>query len=83
MECILAKPKNATFLFIVILWNTMRNDFMIIHLIFEEDKLIAVLPANRVSDTVYPQGLTYGGLFIKKQTKLISLLDVFSAVLSF
>jgi hypothetical protein len=68
-----------------------HRDFMEYHeerfhdysLIFEEDKLIAVLPANRVSDTVYPQGLTYGGLFIKKQTKLISLLDVFSAVLSF
>jgi hypothetical protein len=81
----ISKAKNATFLF--------HRDFMEYHeerfhdyslLIFEEDKLIAVLPANRVSDTVYShQGLTYGGLVYKKQTKLISLLDVFSAVLSF
>jgi hypothetical protein len=53
-------------------------------LIFEEDKLIAVLPANRVGDTVYShQGLTYGDLFIIKTETTISLLDVFSAVLSF
>jgi hypothetical protein len=53
-------------------------------LIFEEDKLITVLPANRVGETVYShQGLTYGGFVYNKQTKLVSLLDVFSAVLLF
>jgi hypothetical protein len=81
----ISKAKNATFLF--------HRDFMEYHeerfhdyslLIFEEDKLIAVLPANRVSDTVYShQGLTYGGFVYNKQAKLVSLLDVFSAVLSF
>jgi hypothetical protein len=63
MECIYKQSQKTTFLFIVILWNTMRNDFHDIITDFEEDKLIAVLPANRVSDTVYShQGLTYGGL---------------------
>jgi hypothetical protein len=81
----ISKAKNATFLF--------HRDFIGYHverfhdyslLVFEEDKLIAVLPANRVSDTIYShQGLTYGGLVYKKQTKLVSILDVFSAVLSF
>jgi hypothetical protein len=47
-------------------WGTI-SDYSL--LIFEEDKLIAVLPANRVSDTVYShQGLTYGGLvYYQKQ----------------
>jgi hypothetical protein len=48
-----------------------HRDFMEYHsdrfqdyslLIFEEDKLIAVLPANRVEDRLSHQGLTYGGL---------------------
>jgi hypothetical protein len=43
-------------------------------LIFEEDKLIAVLPANRVSDTVYShQGLTYGLVYKKtNETNIIT-----------
>jgi hypothetical protein len=68
MECIYKQSQNATFLFI---------DFMEYHeerfhdyslLIFLRKIIIAVLPANRVSDTVYShQGLTYGGLFIKSK----------------
>jgi hypothetical protein len=68
----------------VILWNTKERfqDYSLLN--FEEDKLIAVLPANRVGDTVYShQGLTYGDLFIIKTETTISLLDVFSAVLLF
>jgi uncharacterized protein (DUF486 family) len=54
-------------------WEDRFQDYSL--LIFEEDKLIAVLPANRVGETVYShQGLTYGGLVYKKQTKLISLM---------
>jgi hypothetical protein len=77
------QSQNATFLFIVILWNTMRNDFTIIHYwFFEEDKLIAVLPANRVSDTVYShQGLTYGGLGKPRNKEKSTIL--FFHVLSF
>ncbi|TDD74047.1 peptidoglycan bridge formation glycyltransferase FemA/FemB family protein [Flavobacterium caseinilyticum] len=60
----IGQAKNATFLF--------HRDFMEYHkdrfedfslLIFENEKLIAVLPANRVEAIVYShQGLTYGGL---------------------
>ena len=58
--------KNATFLF--------HRDFMEYHsdrfqdfslLVFEGEKLMSVLPANRVGDTVFShQGLTYGGLVL-------------------
>jgi hypothetical protein len=60
----IGQAKNATFLF--------HRDFMEYHkdrfedyslMIFDNQKLIAVLPANRVGDIVYShQGLTYGGL---------------------
>ena len=60
----ISTAKNATFLF--------HRDFMEYHsdrfqdyslLVFDEKKLVAVLPANRVENTVYShQGLTYGGL---------------------
>ncbi|MEG1026292.1 MAG: FemAB family protein, partial [Flavobacterium sp.] len=58
------QAKNATFLF--------HRDFMEYHadrfedfslLIFEDEKLRAILPANKRSNSVYShQGLTYGGL---------------------
>lgn len=59
----ISTAKNATFLF--------HRDFMEYHadrfedfslLVFEGEKLMSVLPANRVGDTVFShQGLTYGG----------------------
>lgn len=60
----IAQAKNATFLF--------HRDFMEYHqdrfedfslLIFEDEKLKAILPANKKENSVYShQGLTYGGL---------------------
>ncbi|WP_291286181.1 GNAT family N-acetyltransferase [Flavobacterium sp.] len=80
-----AQAKNATFLF--------HRDFMEYHqdrfqdfslLVFEDNKLKAVLPANKVGDSVYShQGLTYGGLVYQKQTKVASVIEVFQAVLLF
>lgn len=59
-----AKAKNATFLF--------HRDFMEYHkdrfedfslLVFEDEKLRAILPANKKENAIYShQGLTYGGL---------------------
>jgi hypothetical protein len=81
----ISKAKNATFIF--------HRDFMEYHeerfqdyslLIFEEDKLIAVLPANRVGEIVYShQGLTYGGLVYAEHMKLASVINVFSSILLF
>ena len=68
--------KNATFLF--------HRNFMEYHkdrfedcslMVFDENKLVAVLPANRVEDIVYShQGLTYGGLVYNEKIKLASII---------
>lgn len=77
--------KNATFLF--------DRNFMDYHsdrfkdyslMVFDGDKLIAVVPANRVEDTVYShQGLTYGGLVLNNKAKLSAVISIFKNVLQF
>ena len=77
--------KNATFLF--------NRDFMEYHsdrfqdyslMVFDEDKLVAVLPANKNENTVYShQGLTYGGLVLSSKAKLSSVISIFKGVLQF
>lgn len=53
-------------------------------LIFKGEKLIAVLPANKVGDTLHShQGLTYGGLVIHKALKFNEVLEVFKLLLQF
>jgi hypothetical protein len=81
----ISSAKNATFLF--------HRDFMEYHsdrfqdfslLIFESEKLISVLPANKVGDTVFShQGLTYGGLVFGAKIKLTEVIEVTKAVLKF
>ncbi|WP_281309796.1 GNAT family N-acetyltransferase [Flavobacterium flavigenum] len=81
----IAQAKNATFLF--------HRDFMEYHkdrfedyslMVLEGKKLVAVLPANRVGNTLYShQGLTYGGLVYKESLKLSAVIDIFKSVLFF
>lgn len=81
----ISQAKNATFLFC--------RDFMEYHhdrfedfslLVFEDEKLISVLPANKSGNSIYShQGLTYGGLVYKEQTKLATIIEVFRSVLFF
>lgn len=81
----IAKAKNATFLF--------HRDFMEYHqdrfedfslLIFDGEKLKAVLPANKKDNDIYShQGLTYGGLVYNERTKLTSVIEIFHAILFF
>ncbi len=81
----ISTAKNATFLF--------HRNFMEYHsnrfqdyslLVFDEKKLVAVLPANRVENTVYShQGLTYGGLVYGEKLKLPTILLLFRSVLLF
>ena len=80
-----SEAKNATFLF--------HRDFMEYHsdrfddfslLVFNKEKLVGLLPANRVGDTVYcHQGLTYGELLYSEKLKLTSFITAFAAVLKF
>ena len=79
------KAKNATFLF--------HRNFMEYHaahfedfslLVFEGEKLVSVLPANRVGATVFShQGLTYGGFVLSEKVKLGNVIEIVKATLSF
>ena len=81
----ISTAKNATFLF--------NRDFMEYHsdrfedfslLIYDQEKLVAVLPANRVGATVFShQGLTYGGLVLPLNSKLYNVIYIFKAILLF
>ena len=81
-----ANAKNATFLF--------HRDFMEYHsdrfhdfslLIFDEKQnLKAILPANRVEETLFShQGLTYGGLVLNQKTKLQEVIEMVNGLLFF
>jgi len=51
-------------------------------MIYKEQKLVAVLPANRKGDTVFShQGLTYGGLLLSPKAKLTEVISIFKSVL--
>ncbi|TDX11421.1 FemAB family protein [Flavobacterium sp. S87F.05.LMB.W.Kidney.N] len=80
-----AQAKNATFLF--------HRDFMEYHrdrfedfslLIFEEEKLRAILPANKRENAVYShQGLTYGGLVYLSKLKAEKVSLILDEILHF
>jgi hypothetical protein len=75
--------KNGTFL--------CHRDFMEYHkdrfqdqsyLIFENEKLVAVFPANKTNHILYShQGLTYGGLIINVDTSFKTVLHAFKSLL--
>jgi len=79
------QAKNATFLF--------YRDFMEYHsdrfedfslLIFDDEKLLAVLPANKKGDEIHShQGLSYGGLVVKKNIRIKDYTQVFQTLLHF
>lgn len=81
----IGQAQNATFLF--------HRDFMEYHkdrfkdfslLVYENEKLVSVLPANKAHDVVYShQGLTYGGLVYDEKIKLVSVIEIFKSILVF
>lgn len=81
----ISSAKNATFLF--------HRDFMEYHsdrfqdfslLVFEGEKLVSVLPANKVENTLFShQGLTYGGFVFESKIKLGEVIAITKAVLEF
>ena len=80
-----SSSSNATFLF--------HRDFMEYHsdrfedyslLVFEDEKLISILPANRVENTVFShQGLTYGGFVFENEVAISKIKSIILKVLSF
>lgn len=81
----ISTAKNATFLF--------HRDFMDYHknkfqdnslLVFEDDTLVSVLPANRVEGQLYShQGLTYGGFVFSEKLKMVQILSIVKTVLHY
>ena len=60
--------------------NDRFEDFSL--MVYEDDKLVSVLPANRVGDTLYShEGLTYGGLVFQKSIKLGNSIIVLKEIL--
>ena len=50
----------------------------------EKENLKAILPANKVGDTIYShQGLTYGGLILNQKSKLQDVLEITYYILRF
>lgn len=77
--------KNGTFLFnreFMEYHNDRFEDFSL--LVFEDEKLIALLPANTNGADVFShQGLTYGGLVYHEKLLLENVIHAFQAVLQF
>lgn len=81
----ISKAKNATFLF--------HRNFMEYHkdrfddyslMVFDNKKLVAVLPANRVGDTVYShQGLSYGTLVTNEDVRIKEYITIFKELMVF
>lgn len=79
------QAKNATFLF--------HRDFMDYHkdrfedfslMVYKNEKLVAVLPANKAGECVYShQGLTYGGLVYADKFKLAAVIQIFKTLLMY
>jgi Acetyltransferase (GNAT) domain len=78
------RSKNGTFLFLrgYMEYHSDRfEDFSL--LVLEDDKLVALFPANRSDDEVRShQGLTYGGLVTDDRMTTPLMLDVFTALMS-
>lgn len=78
-----AKAKNATFLFhrdFMEYHNDQFDDFSL--MVYKEEVLIAVLPANKNEVGVYShQGLTYGGIVVKNGIRMPDFTAVFRAIL--
>lgn len=80
-----AGSKNGTFLF--------HRDFMEYHsdrfhdfslMVFDGDKLAAVLPAHKAENTLYSHlGLTYGGLVYSEMIKQGSVIKILQCVLKY
>ena len=81
----ISSAKNATFLFnrnFMEYHSDRFDDFSL--MIYKDDKLYAVLPANKKGDIVIShQGLTYGSFVLQEKAKLLYAFEAFKAALEF
>ncbi len=81
-----AQSKNATFLFHrdFMEYHSDRFDDFSILVLDKKQKIKAILPANKIGNTLYShQGLTYGGLVLQQKTKLQDVVEMLKMVLQF
>nr|WP_321236275.1 GNAT family N-acetyltransferase [uncultured Psychroserpens sp.] len=58
------------------------DDFSL--MLYKNEKLIALLPANRSENVIHShQGLSYGGLLLSKESRFIDVIDGFKQLLKF
>lgn len=79
----IASAKNATFLFNRYFMDYHSDRFKDYSLlIFKEETLFGVLPANLKDNMLYShQGLSYGGLVLNATARLPEVVDAFAAIL--
>ena len=77
--------KNATFLFDRSFMEYHSDRFADFSLmVFKEEQLYAILPANRKGNQLYShQGLTYGSLVLQDSAKLLDTFEAYKALLEF
>ena len=83
----LEKSKNSSFLFNRNFMEYHSGRFRDFSLVVkdEENKIVAVLPANITNENVVisHQGLTYGGLAVGKNEKLLTIVSYFREILNY
>ena len=81
-DTFVSQSKNGTFLFYrdYMEYHSDRfDDFSL--MIYFKNKLLALLPANIVGDTIYShQGLTFGGFIVDNEMKASLMLDIFDKI---
>lgn len=83
-DAFVTESVNGTFLFLRNYMDYHADRFEDFSLIIrKENKLVALLPANRKDNLLNSHGgLTYGGFITGKETTTIAILEIFEAVIS-
>src|SRR2546427_1627072 len=80
------RSKNGTFLFLRDYMDYHRDRFADYSLLIRvpDDKLLTLLPASRVGDTLVSHGgLTYGGFITDDRMRSVVMVDVFARTLAY
>jgi hypothetical protein len=82
-DAFVSESKNATFLFMRTFMDHHRDRFQDHSLIIrKDDKIFALMPANRVGDELHShQGLSYGGLITSQTMTTPRMLQIFKQLL--
>lgn len=84
-DAFVMRSKNGTFLLQRSFMDYHQQRFIDYSLcFFDQEELIAVLPAHRVGEVLYShQGLTYGGILIQSSMKTAAYITLFTQLLQY